>query len=73
MRVIAKILRIFRTKKLRLTRIYSEVGGSEGGARPAGAGVEKVLSVCGMNGRTVPTCSNAGVREAELGRMGGEE
>jgi hypothetical protein len=38
-----------------------------------GAGAEKVRSVCGMNGRTAPICSNAGVREAELGRTGCEE
>jgi len=38
-----------------------------------GAGVEKVLSVRGMNGSTTSICSNAGVRAAELGRTGGEE
>ena len=37
------------------------------------AEAEKVLSDGGVNGRTVPICSNSGAREAKLGRMGCEE
>ena len=42
----------------------------EGGARPAGAGAEKILSIRGMRVGTVPICSKPGVRDAEVGRTG---
>src|SRR5271163_3592870 len=62
------------SKKSRLLwGIYTDVEGTEGGARPGAAGAEKIPSVCGTKFRTVPTRSKATFSKAESGKTNCED
>ncbi len=70
MRVNAKILEIFRPKNRVDFRFREKSQNRKAEHGQPALRSAKVPSVGGMNRRTVPICSSAGVREAELGRSG---